>query len=515
MVTPPHAPVWTERGARVPGGPPGLQGPRCVERGADAGVVLAEWGSWWAGRRFRAVWVLFSLVWAGVVCGGDPGVYGPSPPASLRTAPTPSGPVVSNLLGAPMPPEEGNEAFRSSPPAFASTNLLKPEAQPTAERLREQEVTDRQRQLELARRQRLTKRYADATAGFVALLEEGVPEAIQRTALIELATTAQEENDLTRAQQIYAQYLLRWPEDLAVPEILLRQGLVFRRMGIYQQALSKFYSVMTTALTVHNDQLDYYRRVVLQAQTEIGETYEMIGKYREASETYKRLLKLDTPSLNKQQTHYKLVRSLASLGQHEEALGQAQDYLTRYPESVEQAEVRFLLASSLKQVGRKNDALEQVLALLKSQQPQAYSHPETLAYWQQRTGNEIANQLYREGDFLGALDIYLSLLPLNPTPAWQWPVQYQIGLVYERLEQPAKAAETYGAIVRREAEMGTNASPSQRSILEMARWRKDFLGWVVKTETTEHQLRRAGPASDPVPANPLTLPTSSPTPLPP
>jgi len=88
-------------------------------------------------------------------------------------------------------------------------------------------------------------------------------------------------------------------------------------------------------------------------------------------------------------------------------------------------------------------------------------------------------------------------------------------LVYERLEQPAKAAETYGAIVRREAEMGTNASPSQRSILEMARWRKDFLGWVVKTETTEHQLRRAGPASDPVPANPLTLPTSSPTPLPP
>ena len=478
---------------------------RCVRGG------VAVFGSGQVCRRFQWAGGLLSLAWTCVSQASDPGVYGPPPPTNQVAVPA----ALSNLLADPSPPAEGNEAFRSAPPAFASTNLLKPEAQASADRLREQEVTDRQRQLELARRQRLMKRYADATAGFAALLEEGVPEAIQRTALIELATTAQEENDLTRAQQIYAQYLLRWPEDGAVPEILLRQGLIFRRMGIYPSALTKFYSVMTTALTVHNEQLDYYRRVVLQAQTEIGETYEMIGKFREASETYKRLLKLDAPSLNKQQIHYKLVRALAGLGQHEEALGQALDYLTRYPETVEQAEVRFLLANSLKKVGRKNEALEQVLALLKSQQPLAYSHPETLAYWQQRTGNEIANQLYREGDFLSALDIYLSLLPLNPAPAWQWPVQYQIGLVYERLEQPAKAAETYSAIVQRASELGTNATPSQRSILEMARWRKDFLHWVVKTETTQHQLRRIAPGSDTVPTNLLNLSTSTPTPLPP
>jgi len=60
-------------------------------------------------------------------------------------------------------------------------------------------------------------------------------------------------------------------------------------------------------------------------------------------------------------------------------------------------EVRFLLAAALKQTGRNADALQQVLLLLQSQQENVGKDPESWAYWQRRAGNEIANQLYREG----------------------------------------------------------------------------------------------------------------------
>ena len=61
--------------------------------------------------------------------------------------------------------------------------------------------------------------------------------------MLELAALSQDENDLARSQQIYAQFLSKWPNDLRIPEILLRQGMLFRRMGLYNMAFTKFYGV--------------------------------------------------------------------------------------------------------------------------------------------------------------------------------------------------------------------------------------------------------------------------------
>jgi len=85
-----------------------------------------------------------------------------------------------------------------------------------------------------------------------------------------------------------------------------------------------------------------------------------------------------------------------------------------------------VLASALKKLGRNQESMKQVLLLLQSQQENVKKNPELWIYWQQKAGNDIANQLFKEGDYLSALSIYLGLADLNKSPAWQLPVLVSI-----------------------------------------------------------------------------------------
>jgi len=341
-------------------------------------------------------------------------------------------------------------------------------------------------QLELARHYRHIRMPREAEPLLIDLLSATSPESIKQQALLELAMAVKESGDLPRAQQIYAQYLSRWPNDLLIPEILLRQGQLFRDMGMNNLALAKFYAVMTSSLVLRNDKLDYYQRLVLSAQIEIAETHFQLGKYNEAADFFSRLLKQANPALNRPNAQYRLVRSLSAIERNDETVTQGQDFLAHYPDAPEQPEVRFHVALALKRLGRNGEALQQVLTLLQEQKERTKEHPELWAYWQQQAGNEIGNQLYREGDYVRALSIYLALAQLDSQPAWQLPVGYQIGLTYERLAQPSKALESYQAILHRESQAGTNASPGTKALFEMARWRADFVQWQAKAETTRN-----------------------------
>ncbi|HLP76617.1 MAG TPA: tetratricopeptide repeat protein, partial [Candidatus Paceibacterota bacterium] len=289
------------------------------------------------------------------------------------------------------------------------------------EDLSDGELSEFQQKLEKARYLRTTRQVKEAEPMLVSLLEDDAPEKIQQAALLELAVAAQDENDLARAQQIYAQFLHKWPNDLRVPEILLRQGLLFRRMGLNNLALTKFYGVMTSALVLQNDQLDYYVKLVQQAQVEIAETHYELGKYAEAADFFSRLLK-QANSQNKSAILYKLTRCHFALDKFAETVADAQDYLSRYSDGPEQPEIRFHLAVALSHLGRDNESLQQVLLLMREQRERTKGHPEVWAYWQQRAGNLIGNHLYREGDYAKALDVYLSLARLDPSPNWQLPV---------------------------------------------------------------------------------------------
>lgn len=342
--------------------------------------------------------------------------------------------------------------------------------------------------LELARQLRRKRQFTEASPIFVELLAEGTTDSIRQAALLELAMLAQDENDPARAQQTYAQFLNRWSNDPRAPEILLHQGQLFRQMGVNNLALAKFYGVMTAALALKNDQLEYYQRLVLQAQTEIAETHYQMGRFDDAAEYLSRLLNQGNPGLNRPLTQFRLVRSLSAIKRYDETANQAQDYLSRYTDSPEHPEVRFYLAQALKQLGRAHDSLQQVLLLLQEQKIRTQNQPAVWAYWQQRTGNEIANQLYREGDYTKALDIYVNLAQLDPSAAWRVPVSYQIGMTYERLQQPTLAVQTYSNILSAEFELGTNTTPGLKAVFSMSRWRIDVLQWQVKAESINRSL---------------------------
>jgi tetratricopeptide (TPR) repeat protein len=280
--------------------------------------------------------------------------------------------------------------------------------------------------------------------------------------------------------------------------VLLRQGLLYRQMGAPTLALSKFYAVMTSALSLKQGGVDYYQRLVLHAQTEIAETYYVQAKYDEAAEFLRRLLKLESGEINRSQVQFKLVRCLAGSSKHAEVIAQAQEFLTRYPGASEEPEVRFLLASSYKKLDQNKEALRQVLLLLQSQQNASNQTAGGWAYWQQRAGNQIANQMYQEGDYLNALEIYSALAVLDESPAWQLPVWYQIGLIYERLQQPDKATGLYDRINSREKELASDARPGLKTVLDMAKWRIEFLTWQTQADRftqTNAQLKASPPTS--------------------
>lgn len=356
-------------------------------------------------------------------------------------------------------------------------------------------------QLDLARKQRREKSAPLASRTLVLLLETNAPPELKRQALFELALVKQDDNQPLKAQQIFAQYLSRYPDDPSAPEVLLRQGLLYRQMGVNSLAISKFYAVMSTALKLKLDNMDYYKNLVLQAQVEIADTYYLEGKYVEAADFFGRLLKTDAAGLNKPQIQFQLIRSLSCLTNHAETTAKAQVFLELYPNSPDIPEVRFLLASTLKKVGRNQDSMKQVLLLLQSQAENVRKNPETWIYWQQRAGNEIANQLYKEGDYLNSLEIYLNLADLNKSIAWQLPVWYQTALVYEQLQQSQKASDMYTRILDRQKELtDANTSPSLVSLFDMAKWRKDYIAWVEKSKVTNLTFQHASLGHQPTAA---------------
>ena len=380
-------------------------------------------------------------------------------------------------------PAPGNAA-----PAAAPGQLAAAPSQPVAANEPAPDA-DFEVTLEVARQERTNKLFVGAAQILESILKTNAPPAMQRRALFELAEVMEEDEQPAKAQQIWSQYLHLYPNDPAVPEVLLRQGLLYRKMGVDAFAVSKFYAVMSSALKLKLENLAYYKKLVVRAQTEIADTYYLDAKFEEAADFFNRILKSGDGEANREQLEWKLIRSLSYLTNQVETIGKAQAFLTRFPTSSNVPEVRFLLASALKQTGRNADALQQVLLLLQTEQENVGKDPESWAYWQRRAGNEIANQLYREGDFADALEIYLSLGELDPSPGWQAPVWYQAGLVYEQLQQWQKAAETYTRILDRQKELNANNNtPALASLLEMAKWRLDYIVWLQKAKLSNLAL---------------------------
>ena len=300
---------------------------------------------------------------------------------------------------------------------------------------------------------------------------------VKRLARLELAGIAERNGLPEQALQYLAEYIELFPTDSIVPEVLLRQGYLMLRMGAPELAISKFYLVMTAALRLQSESLTYFQRVTLTAQSEIAETRYNQGKYKEAAELYDRLLKNPSDELNRLIVRTKLIRSLAKSENHDGVIRQGLDFLERHGASEYQAEVRYLLASAYKALGQKQESLRELMRLLEAVEVAPEDMAAKWRSWKMVAGNEIGNQLFLEGDYPNAVQVYSGLVGLDTTPSWQMPIYYQVGLCYEKLMQPTEALKAYSEIVAL-GQKGTAKLPEGLQIVaDMAKFRVEVISW--------------------------------------
>ena len=266
----------------------------------------------------------------------------------------------------------------------------------------------------------------------VGILENpDAPVETQRECLKHLAQFALDSRSLAKAQQIYSQLVSRYPLHSDTPSILYRQGVLYRKIGATELALSKFHAVMSTVVSLQVKDISTYRSLVLLAQTEIADTFLSAGQF---------------------DRDWKGV------------LAEGEQCIEKAALSTQIAEVRFLMAEAYKKLGMHQEAIQQTLELLNTEQERASKDPDNWAYWQKRTGNKLANELYEQGDYLNALLIYETLFKLPGNAEWHSQAQYQIGLIYERMFQPDRASAAYTEIISR----STNAAPVPNNVAKLS-----------------------------------------------
>jgi tetratricopeptide (TPR) repeat protein len=248
--------------------------------------------------------------------------------------------------------------------------------------------------------------------------------------------------------------------------------------------------VISTCLNLKLEEMEYYQRLVLRAQAEIAETHYLQGNYESALDYFSRLLRLENVDLERANVLYKLTQCYMKLGRLDETIATARLLLETFPKHFDAAETRFILIDALKKLDRNREVIEELDLLLSSQKAEGKTDPQQWLYWQQRAGNTIANEFYREGDYLSALHVYEVLAAVNTAPEWQLPVWYQIGLVYENLKQPKKASDIYEKVVKRLAEV-KEPTASLKAVVEMAAWRKKNLDWENAARQTNKELSSA------------------------
>ncbi len=339
--------------------------------------------------------------------------------------------------------------------------------------------------------------------------------ADQKDALLGIARTYRRSGSFTKAAAIYEKFLKQFPEENRVPDALLDLGRTLRAMGAYRLAISRFYSVINSTLKLPTEGFDHYQLLAKTAQYEIAETHFEAGEYAEAGKFFSRVRLLDLAASDRARAHFKSACALQLSGDLEGAVSALRTYLDQWPQDENVAEARYLLATTLRQMNRTDEALTATLALLREQQAGASIDPKRWAYWQRRTGNQLANEFFQSGDTINALAIYQGLTALSPDPVWRLPAIYQIALCYERLRLTDRARSSYQSILDAVAQAPapkdgavTVTAADLNELAHMARWRLAHLDW---NEQTERQLtaffstttgRRApAPAVPPTPAD--------------
>jgi TolA-binding protein len=319
--------------------------------------------------------------------------------------------------------------------------------------------------------------YAAAEIAYRQLLQSSsFTKSEQQEALLGMGRCYRRQAAYTKAAAVYEKYLKEYPEDGRVPDVLLDLGRTLRAMGAYKMAIGRFYSVLNSTLKLPADAFDHYQLLARTAQFEIAETHFEAGNYAEAGKFFSRLRLLDLAAIDRARAHFKSAYSLQLSGDADAAVTSLRAYLEQWPEDENVPEARFLLATTLRKLGRTDEALAETFALLRGEKKQSNAEPRRWTYWQRRTGNQLANEFFHSGDTANALAIYQGLAGLSNDAVWQLPVLYQVALCQEQLRAIDRARESYQRIVATVAKL-PEAPAELNELAKMASWRISNMEW--------------------------------------
>ncbi len=317
--------------------------------------------------------------------------------------------------------------------------------------------------------------YPSAEIAFRQVLNTpGASDAEHKAALLGLALMHRKQGALTKAAAIYERFLKDYPGDERIPEALLQLGRTLRDLGAAKLAIGRFYSVINSTLKLPADGFDRYQLLARTAQFEIAETHFLSGNFAEAGKFFSRLSLLDLAPVDRARAQFKAGYALRLQGDLEGAVRTLRTFVEHYPQDENVPEARYLLAISLRELNRTQEAFAATLDLLRTEKAKVQQDPKRWVYWQRRTGNQLANDFFETGDTLNARAIYAGLLELSGEPAWRIPLTYQLGLCYDRLGLADQARGSYQAVIE-----AAGASPPEefRELVTMAKWRLEHIQW--------------------------------------
>lgn len=309
---------------------------------------------------------------------------------------------------------------------------------------------------------------------------------------------------LVKAATVYERFIATFNDDDLVPFVNLQLGRLYRTIGTYELANSRFYNVITAALNIRPANIPAYKNVVIEAQHEIAETYFLQGKYKEAGEFYERLKLREITEAMHQEALFKIAYCQYMQGQHGPAEKGFQKFLVEYPSSILAPESYYLLANLYTLQNQPQKAVAAIYSLLSHRQVTNPEDKRIWNYWQKKTANEIANEFYEQRDYMSALQIYQTMFDLDHAPQWRAPTMYQIALCFNHLEAPKQAIEVFDRIANGEfwdaetesdllaKNQGGDLGKDIQTIQDLAKWHAKQIGWNINASNRIQRLMYLG-----------------------
>lgn len=319
-------------------------------------------------------------------------------------------------------------------------------------------------------------------------LQIPTPRAFRERALLAYARLLRDAKRDIRAVAMFQRFFADHPDSESAATAHLELGRVMRRMGLTDGALTQFYSVLNSTLKISSGELASYRSLTQVAMFEIAETHFSSGNFEAAQKSFGRITLLDIPDSDRARAMYRQAHSYHLAGDFENSVRSIRAFVGRYPDDANANEARHYLALGLRKLHRSEEALQETLLLLRRIDVQTEADSSTWGYWQRRTGNQVGNDFYQQGDFRSAMKIYERLANLRSDPDWRWPALYQYGLCLERLRQTDRAIAVFRMIAGEAAGAGKTGDEAS-DIAHMAAWRMEHLGW---TEDLDRQIIAQG-----------------------